>query len=285
MNKKKFFLLFFIILSILFVYFSDLDDQIKYKIFHNKDNNLIKNSSFIYEFKEIKEIKDNLSGITYSPKTNTLFAISNSPRYIYELDKEGNFLRKIYLDGFKDTEDITHIKDDLFAIVDEELNGFFLLKIDENTKIIYKKDSLKEFTVDVKTLENFGLEGISYDLENYIFYLVNERNPKKVITVKGFMNNNPIVVKENFEIAENNDYLGDFAAIYFDNKSKNIYILSEETTLLGRVDDNKDFGKYLDLSANKISLAITNPEGITKDSDGNFYIVGEPNHFLSIKKR
>lgn len=246
---------------------------------------MISHKENIFYFKEIKEIEKNLSGITYSPKTNTLFAITNAPRDIYELDKQGNVLRIIELKGFRDTEDITYIKDDLFAIVDEDLSGFYIVKITNETSLIDRNDSIKNFMIDVRTLENFGLEGISYDLKNDIFYLVNERNPKKVITVKGFMNSNPIVINEKFEIVENNEYLGDFSAINFDNKSKNIYILSEESRILGRVDDKKSFSKFLDLEDNKTSSNMKNPEGITKDSDGNIYIVGEPNHFLSIKKR
>lgn len=246
---------------------------------------MISHKENIFYFKEIKEIEENLSGITYSPKTNTLFAITNAPIDIYELDKQGNVLRIIELKGFRDTEDITYIKDDLFAIVDEDLSGFYIVKITNETSLIDRNDSIKNFMIDVRTLENFGLEGISYDLKNDIFYLVNERNPKKVITVKGFMNSNPIVINEKFEIVENNEYLGDFSAINFDNKSKNIYILSEESRILGRVDDKKSFSKFLDLEDNKTSSNMKNPEGITKDSDGNIYIVGEPNHFLSIKKR
>jgi uncharacterized protein YjiK len=263
----------------------DLDDKLLFDIFSKDSQNMISHKENIFYFKEIKEIEENLSGITYSPKTNTLFAITNAPRDIYELDKQGNVLRIIELKGFRDTEDITYIKDDLFAIVDEDLSGFYIVKITNETSLIDRNDSIKNFMIDVRTLENFGLEGISYDLKNDIFYLVNERNPKKVITVKGFMNSNPIVINEKFEIVENNEYLGDFSAINFDNKSKNIYILSEESRILGRVDDKKSFSKFLDLEDNKTSSNMKNPEGITKDSDGNIYIVGEPNHFLSIKKR
>lgn len=263
----------------------DLDDKLLFDIFSKDSQNMISHKENIFYFKEIKEIEENLSGITYSPKTNTLFAITNAPRDIYELDKQGNVLRIIELKGFRDTEDITHIKDDLFAIVDENLSGFYIVKITNETSLINRNDSIKSFMIDVRTFENFGLEGISYDLKNDIFYLVNERNPKKVITVKGFMNSNPIVINEKFEIVKNNEYLGDFSAINFDNKSKNIYILSEESRILGRVDDKKSFSKFLDLEDNKTSSNMKNPEGITKDSDGNIYIVGEPNHFLSIKKR
>ncbi|RXI27908.1 SdiA-regulated domain-containing protein [Aliarcobacter trophiarum] len=283
---KKLTILFIGFLSIFtLLHIFDLDDKLLFDIFSTKSQTMFLEKENNIYFKEIKGIRKNLSGITYNPKSNTLFAITNAPRDIYELDTNGNILRVIKLKGFRDTEDITYIKDDLFAIVDEELSGFYIIKITSNTSKIYKEDSLKSFMIDVRTTENFGLEGISYDQKNDIFYLANERNPKKIITIKGFMLDNPIVMDEKFDIIEDNDYLGDFSAIYFDNENENIYILSDESRLLGRVDNNKNFSKYLDLEENEIYSQMKHPEGITKDKDGNIYIVGEPNHFLSIKKR
>ncbi|MBL3520470.1 SdiA-regulated domain-containing protein [Arcobacter lanthieri] len=283
-TNKKVLILSFIISTFVLIHYIDLDDKLLFNLFASENDTMLETEQHTYKLKEIKEIKQNLSGITYSPKTDTLFAITNSPRDIYELNKSGEVLRKIDLEGFRDTEDITYIKDDMFAVVDEELSGAFIVNINNNTKVIDIKDSNKKFMINVRTLENFGLEGISYNKNKDILYLVNERNPKKIITVKGFINDTPIVIKEKFEIVEDNDYLGDFSAIYFDDISKNIYILSEESALLGRVDDKKNFSKYLDLSDNEVSSGMTAPEGITKDEKGNIYIVGEPNLFLSIKR-
>ncbi|WP_418186972.1 SdiA-regulated domain-containing protein [Aliarcobacter lanthieri] len=283
-TNKKVLILSFIISTFVLIHYIDLDDKLLFNLFASENDTMLETEQYTYKLKEIKEIKQNLSGITYSPKTDTLFAITNSPRDIYELNKSGEVLRKINLEGFRDTEDITYIKDDMFAVVDEELSGAFIVNINNNTKVIDIKDSNKKFMINVRTLENFGLEGISYNKNKDILYLVNERNPKKIITVKGFINDTPIVIKEKFEIVEDNDYLGDFSAIYFDDSSKNIYILSEESALLGRIDDKKNFSKYLDLSDNEVSSGMTAPEGITKDENGNIYIVGEPNLFLSIKR-
>ncbi|WP_419678165.1 SdiA-regulated domain-containing protein [Aliarcobacter lanthieri] len=282
--NKKVLILSFIISTFVLIHYIDLDDKLLFNLFASENDTMLETEQHTYKLKEIKEIKQNLSGITYSPKTDTLFAITNSPRDIYELNKSGEVLRKIDLEGFRDTEDITYIKDDMFAIVDEELSGAFIVNINNNTKVVDIRDSNKKFMINVRTLENFGLEGISYNKNKDILYLVNERNPKKIITVKGFINDTPIIIKEKFEIVEDNDYLGDFSAIYFDDISKNIYILSEESALLGRVDDKKNFSKYLDLSDNEISSGMTAPEGITKDKNGDIYIVGEPNLFLSIKR-
>lgn len=283
-TNKKVLILSFIISTFVLIHYIDLDDKLLFNLFASENDTMLEIEQHTYKLKEIKEIKQNLSGITYSPKTDTLFAITNSPRDIYELNKSGEVLRKIDLEGFRDTEDITYIKDDMFAIVDEELSGAFIVNINNNTKVVDIRDSNKKFMINVRTLENFGLEGISYNKNKDILYLVNERNPKKIITVKGFINDTPIIIKEKFEIVEDNDYLGDFSAIYFDDISKNIYILSEESALLGRVDDKKNFSKYLDLSDNEISSGMTAPEGVTKDKNGDIYIVGEPNLFLSIKR-
>lgn len=282
--NKKFYIFFLVIGFFLLGHFTDLDDRLLYKLFHFGEKFGIIKESHKKELVSIDEIKKNLSGITYNNISDTLFVITNSPRDIYELDKNGKVLRKIDLEGFRDTEDITYVKDDMFAILDEELSGLFIVKIDENTKVISIDDSIKKFILDVRQFENFGLEGISYDEIEDKFYIVNERNPKQIVSIKGIMTNSNIEIKIKDELLENNHYLADFSAIHFDDIEKRLYILSDESGLLGKVDDKKDFSMYLDLYDNEISSKMTNPEGITKDKDGNIYIVGEPNLFLSIKR-
>ncbi|WP_418184989.1 SdiA-regulated domain-containing protein [Aliarcobacter vitoriensis] len=282
-NKNLLIFFSFLISTFVLVHYTDLDDKLLFKLFAS-ETSIIPKSEYSYNLKEVKEVKKNLSGITYNDKTDTLFAITNSPRDIYEFDKEGNVLRIIDLKGFRDTEDLTYIKDDMFAILDEELSAFFIVNIDKDTKLIDKKHIIKEFYLDVRNFENFGLEGISYDNIDDIFYLVNERNPKKIVLIKGVMKNSPIEIKIKDKLLDNNTYLSDFSAIHFDEKTRHFYVLSDESSLLGRVEDKKDFSKYLDLMDNEISSKMVNPEGITKDSKGNIYIVGEPNLFLSIKR-
>ena len=240
---KKFLLFFIIFCPFLFsiIHYTDIDDKLLFKIFHlNEEFSIIK-EKHKKELIVINEIEKNLSGITYNENTDTLFAITNSPRDIYELDKSGNILRKISLKGFKDTEDITYIKDNIFAILDEELSSFFIVEIDNNTKVVYRENSLKEFNIDYRYFENFGLEGISYDNVEDKFYIVNERNPKKIISIKGFMTDSNIKINDKEELDFNNVYLSDFSAIHFDKVMRRLYILSDESKILGRVDDKKKF--------------------------------------------
>lgn len=193
MNKRIYIFIFLGFISF-FIHYLDFDDKLLYNLFHSRINNLEFDLHNKYEIKVINEIEKNLSGITYNENSDTFFVITNSPRNIYELDKNGVVLRKIELKGFKDTEDLTYIKDNTYAILDEELSSIFIIKIDIDTKIIYKKNSLKEFNIDYRYFENFGLEGISYDKIEDEFYIVNERNPKKIISIKGIMSDSKITI-------------------------------------------------------------------------------------------
>ncbi|MFW2524125.1 SdiA-regulated domain-containing protein [Aliarcobacter butzleri] len=282
--NKKLLIFFLTIITFVVIHSMDLDDKLLYKFFHWEEEFSILKQNHKKELVVINEIGKNLSGITYNENTDTLFAITNSPRDIYELDKNGNVLRKISLKGFKDTEDITYIKNNKFAILDEELNGLFIVDINDDTKFISIDDSIKKFIFDIKRFENFGLEGISYDKTEDKFYMVNERNPKKIVSVKGIIGNNQLEVNIKDELLENNFYLADLSAIYFDDIDRRLYVLSDESALLGLIDDKKDFRKYLDLMDNEISSKMKNSEGITRDKEGNIYIVSEPNLFFSIKK-
>ena len=276
---------FFFLLLFLLLDYGDLDD--KY-LFKNSSDNLKKidtQKSLNVEFlKVITEIKDNLSGITYSPKTDTLFAITNAPRFVYELSKKGEILRTIELLGFNDTEDITYIEDDLFAIVDEENKTFYVVRIKENQTSINIFESIKQVKLDYNYFENFGLEGITYNKSKDEFYLVNERLPKKVISVEGLMSGKTLKIKTLDNLIKNNYYLSDLSAIHFDNIKEELFLLSDESKILAMVNQEGDFISFFDIKADPYLSKMIHPEGVTTDNDGNIYIVGEPNIFLSLSK-
>ena len=276
---------FFFILLFLFLDVLDLDD--KY-LFDRKSDNLekieTKKSLNIHFLKVINEIEDNLSGITYSFKTDTLFAITNAPRKIYELSKKAEILRVIDLIGFNDTEDIVHIKDDLFAIVDEENNTFYILEIKKEDTSINILNSIKEVKLDYNYFENFGLEGITYNTNKDEFYLVNERFPKKVISVQGLMSGKRPKIKTIDKLIKNNYYLSDLSAIHFDNTKEELFLLSDESKILAMVNLKGEFISFFDIKDDPNLSKMIHPEGITSDNEGFIYIVGEPNIFLSLSK-
>ena len=276
---------FFFLLLFLLLDYGDLDDKYLFNVSSDNLKKIDTQKSLNIEFlKVITEIEDNLSGVTYSPKTDTLFAITNAPRFVYELSKKGEILRTIELLGFNDTEDITHIEDDLFAIVDEENKTFYVVRIKENQTSINIFESIKQVKLDYNYFENFGLEGITYNKSKDEFYLVNERLPKKVISVEGLMSGKTLKIKTLDNLIKNNYYLSDLSAIHFDNIKKELFLLSDESKILAMVNQEGDFISFFDIKADPYLSKMIHPEGITTDNDGNIYIVGEPNIFLSLSK-
>lgn len=276
---------FFFIFLFLLLDYGDLDDKYLFNISSDNLKKIDTQKSLNVEFlKVITEIEDNLSGVTYSPKTDTLFAITNSPQFVYELSKKGEILRTIELLGFNDTEDITYIEDDLFAIVDEENKTFYVVRIKENQTSINIFESIKQVKLDYNYFENFGLEGITYNKSKDEFYLVNERLPKKVISVEGLMSGKTLKIKTLDNLIKNNYYLSDLSAIHFDNIKKELFLLSDESKILAMVNQEGDFISFFDIKADPYLSKMIHPEGVTTDNDGNIYIVGEPNIFLSLSK-
>ena len=276
---------FFFLLLFLLLDYGDLDDKYLFNVSSDNLKKIDTQKSLNVEFlKVITEIEDNLSGVTYSPKTDTLFAITNAPRFVYELSKKGEILRTIELLGFNDTEDITYIEDDLFAIVDEENKTFYVVRIKENQTSINIFESIKQVKLDYNYFENFGLEGITYNKSKDEFYLVNERLPKKVISVEGLMSGKTLKIKTLDNLIKNNYYLSDLSAIHFDNIKKELFLLSDESKILAMVNQEGDFISFFDIKADPYLSKMIHPEGVTTDNDGNIYIVGEPNIFLSLSK-
>ena len=276
---------FFFVFLFLLLDYGDLDDKYLFNVSSDNLKKIDSKNSLNIEFlKVITEIEDNLSGVTYSPKTDTLFAITNAPRFVYELSKKGEILRTIELLGFNDTEDITYIEDDLFAIVDEENKTFYVVRIKENQTSINIFESIKQVKLDYNYFENFGLEGITYNKSKDEFYLVNERLPKKVISVEGLMSGKTLKIKTLDNLIKNNYYLSDLSAIHFDNIKEELFLLSDESKILAMVNQEGDFISFFDIKADPYLSKMIHPEGITTDNDGNIYIVGEPNIFLSLSK-
>lgn len=222
-------------------------------------------------------IGKNLSGVTWSGSTGTLFAVTNSPQVIHELSKKGEVLRSILLEGFSDTEDITHIEGDQFALIEERRGLIRLVRITEKTTSIHAQDS-PVIDLGSRHDDNKGYESLYFDPSTRSLLTMRERPPFELFSVHLDAAGNPAAItSECLNLA-----VADVAALARDSKGE-LWVLSEASACLIQLTKNGSERRRFRIEAGSIPLE---PEGLAFDIQGNLFIVGEPATFvvLSLKK-
>ena len=127
---------------------------------------------------KVEGIEDDLSGITYSPVSDSLFAVINEPPMLVELDKSGNVIRNIELIGFDDTEGVTYRYDNVFAITQERYRKVSLVTITSQTQEL-NASQYKSLSLVMERGDNWGLEGVAWSPLKGMF-LANEKSPSRI---------------------------------------------------------------------------------------------------------
>ena len=224
-----------------------------------------------------QDYRDNMSGCCVMPSTGELLIIINrsddfsKPPAIQVYDRDGTYLRHIPLNGFSDTEGICQYDpdNDEFAIVDEAVNDITIVTITSATTNIIK--SLGR-TIDTGIpVGEDGLEGVTYDRRNGIFYAIREI-PMGVFRVT--TNGGSVVSEELFDAgAVFSGICTDLSDVFYDARSGHLLILSDEGKLLMECELD---GTILGMRP----ITATQPEGLTvADSGAEVYVCGEPNEY------
>lgn len=222
---------------------------------------------------------DNLSGITYNPATNSLWVITNNPQQLLELDADWLITRRIELDNFEDTEALAYAGHQRMIIADERDQSIVVAAIDSTTNRL-DKEQLKRITLDTHGGENTGFEGIAVDIENQLIYVVRERNPMTLITVKGLLGDKQGLELRSGHGADVTDiYLDDLSGLHFDSGSGNLLVLSDESRAVAEITPAGTKVSYLDLIAGFHGLGADVPqaEGVAIGPAGDLFVVSEPN--------
>jgi uncharacterized protein YjiK len=232
--------------------------------------------------KPIETITDNLSGITYSPDSSTLFSIINNPEQIVELNKRGEVIRKIGLANFTDTEGISHIAGDQYAIIQERSRTISIVTIADHT-IELDANSFRQFNIAKAGIANAGLEGVAWSV-NTGLYVANEHSPNEVIHLPGslfspgFLIDDGNVMPHYFRDLP----VDDISGLHFSEFDQQLFVLSHESRSLlavnkqGKVASSFNFDRF----PFGLGRSIVQPEGITVDKNNHIYVVGEPNIFM-----
>lgn len=235
--------------------------------------------------KPLEGVDKNISGLTYSEATRTLFAVTNRPERVIELDLCGRVLRNLPAAFGADLEAISHVTGDLFVIASENGNVIWGARIDRQTADVRPLTS-HTLSVSFNGDDNKGIEGLSWDHRGGRLFLANEKNPLQIVEVKGFdrlMLGKPGSLA--FSIWRQHPSLGslagDVSSISFNERWGSMTVLSHESRRVFRFDPGRDPVLILHLERGRHGLRerVDQPEGLAFGPDGSVFIVAEPNLF------
>jgi uncharacterized protein YjiK len=233
----------------------------------------------------VEGLEANLSGLTYSASTDTLFTVINRPPGIAEISTDGALLRYIPLEGARDPEGITHVAGDLFVIAAERDQSLHLVRIGPETEAITVGDQ-SVLQLDLAAVPNKGLEGASWDARTGRLYLVQEMLPARIIVVDGLlppdlvMNPFPTVTTQSLPWAHQLA-LVDLSSVSLHETSGHLLVLSDASGAVAEYDEAGRLVGMLPLDGGRHGLkqSVPQAEGLAIDKSGRVFIVSEPNLF------
>lgn len=199
------------------------------------------------------------SGLFYNEKTKSLFTVSDGNSTVYEIDFVGK-IKNSFLIPSTDLEGISFSENCDTMYVVEEKNRLVSKFLSNGTK-------LYSFSVNVATVQNNALEGITVDNQNNL-YVLNEKLPRMLLK---FNNKSEIFRKEL-------TYTSDCSDICYDKVLNCLWMVSDESQKVVKLSmDGNLLASY--------NISFTKGEGITiynnniyiiSDYDGKLYVFEKP---------
>jgi VCBS repeat-containing protein len=239
-----------------------------------------------------------VSAVTYNWDTDTLFVLGDGSTSVVQVSKTGQLINSMTLavggspqgTDFYDVEGLTYIGNGKFVLVEErDRQASLFTYIPGTTLTKANAQTVKLGT----TIDNIGIEGISWDPQSGGFIAVKEKQPAGIFqttidfTAGTASNGSPTTVNSTnlFDPALAN--VLDFADVYaLSNLSSlngkpdysRLLVLSQESGKIVSIDRSGNISSSLKITSdpgNPISVVDQGHEGLTMDNNGYLYVVSE----------
>jgi len=191
------------------------------------------------------------SGLDLTFDETGFWIVSDENSKVYLINSWGREVRSFSVDG-QDLEGITVVDDSTLAVVLERIREVVLLDTSGM--------EINRTALDLKGELNSGLEGITFDSKEKKFYILNEKNPRLLLTLD-----------ENLKELKRDtlNFSKDVSGTFYDDSDNTLWILSDESQLIVKTSLS---GKPIE----EFKVKVTQPEGITfNEARTKFYIVSD----------
>jgi len=242
--------------------------------------------------KSVSGVPNDLSGVSYNEDSGTLFGVRNGTPEIYEMDLDGNVIRKITLNNFEDTEGIVYLGNNKYAVAEERRRRIVVVTIpngNSNITIQYP-GSLSRIQLTGTGTGNIGLEGLAYDKVNDILYAGKEINNMAIYTLENPLSKlgtsfSPLQLFNLQNLSSNYPPSGgtgfsDLAGLSFTDRGTFLALSHEAEHIV-------EIHPYTGAVVSNIDITgfnMSQPEGVTYISPNEIIIVGEPNQFVFARR-
>jgi uncharacterized protein YjiK len=226
---------------------------------------------------------DELSGLTFSAASNTLFSVTGKNPQLIELTLTGEVLRRIELHGLSNPEGVEVLSDGRLAVLDERQRTLTTFRLDQLTVSLDAGD-FPSFDLGFAKAGNKGFEGIAWDSRNERVLLGKERGPLGLFSLPFPGEDGAVGALQ--PLPTGHLFLRDISSLSYDARTGHALVLSDESRLLLEVNAQGEPVSFISLSGgfNGLHRGIKQAEGVTMDAAGNIYIVSEPNLFYVLSK-
>lgn len=245
--------------------------------------------SVVVEAKPVVGIDNNLSGLTFDPDRNLLWAVTNGPNELFALSKTGDIVQRHTLEGFHDVEAVSYLGDGRLVLSEERRQTLVFVNAPLPGETLIRAN-YKGLTIDYGEADNDGYEGLAYDLSGDRLFVAKERRPMRLLEIKGIRasmtGDFSLDIQDRSTLVREKVFATDLSSVVFDQRSGHLVLLSDESKLLIEIGDDDEVVGFSSLAAGSagLSQAIPQAEGVTIDAQGNLYVVSEPNLFYSFER-
>lgn len=200
------------------------------------------------------------SGLSINDSGTALYTVSDKTSNVYKLSLTGDVIQAFDFKG-SNLEGVSTYTKNKLLLAEESSKKIVVLDLvtgeSSNHKIKYKNND-----------KNSGIEGVTFDKNSNTIFILNEKNPGKLIRLR-----NDFSVLAKYKL----NFAADYSGIFYENSSNQLWVLS---------DQNKTVNKCT-LSGELIEsfkIKVSQPEGIAV-TDDHIYIVCDAKAKLYVFKK